>query len=96
MKIEQEFLNGMWLKVDILEHEELEKTRVKALNRRSTIKAIGITFFIILAFLFLTLYSQITECLIYPITIGALSITFIIEYLSTNTLEDEAYGNYSN
>ncbi|WP_461612530.1 hypothetical protein [Clostridium sp. Marseille-QA1073] len=94
MKSEREFLNGMWCKVNILEYEELEKARVKALNRRLTIKAIGIVIFTIIAFLLVILCSQFVFDSIYPVTIGALSIAFIFEYLSTNTLEDKTYGNY--
>ncbi len=94
MKSEREFLNGMWYKVNILEHEELEKTRVKAINRRLTMKAIGTVIFTTIAFLFVILCPQFVVDSIYPLTIGVLSIAFIIEYLSTNALEDKTYGNY--
>ncbi|WP_454054814.1 hypothetical protein [Clostridium sp. Marseille-Q7071] len=94
MKSEREFLNGMWCKVNILEYEELEKVRIKALNRRLTIKATGTVIFTIIAFIFVILYPQFVGDAIYPLTIGGLSIAFIFEYLSTNTLEDKTYGNY--
>ncbi|GAA0123255.1 MAG: hypothetical protein KID00_05935 [Clostridium argentinense] len=93
MKSEREFLNGMWWKVNILEYEELEKAHVKAFNRRLTIKAIGTVIFPIIAFLFVILCPQFVIDSIYLLTIGILSIAFIFEYLSTNTLEDKNYGN---
>lgn len=95
MKSEQEFLNGIWCKVNILEYEELEKARVKALNRRLTIKAMGTVIFTIIVFSFVILYPEFIGDAIYPLTIGALSIAFIFEYLSTNKLEDKTYGNYN-
>ncbi|WP_187287404.1 hypothetical protein [Gottschalkia acidurici] len=50
MKNEKEFLQEMWLKVDSLEREKLERDRAKELNRKLTIKSISIATFAIIFF----------------------------------------------
>lgn len=93
MKSDEEFLNGMWQKVSALEREELEKARIKSLNRRLTKKAINIASISILVFIVLiTLCKYINEA-IYPITIGILFISFIYESISNKILEDKTYAN---
>lgn len=95
MKSDQEFLNGMWQKVSILEREESEKARVKALNRSFTIKAIGISALSILIFIVLISLSKFVYQAIYPLTIGILFSAFMYETLSNKILEDKPYANYN-
>lgn len=94
MKSEEEFLNGMWQKVSILEREELEKARVKALNRSFTIKAISISALSMLIFVVLIYLSKFVYEAIYPITMGILFSAFVYETLSNKILEDKTYANY--
>lgn len=95
MKSEQEFLEGMWKKVSILEREELEKARIKALNRNFTIKAIGISALGIFIFIVLIYFSKFLYEAIYPITIGILFSAFVYEALSNKILEDKTHANYN-
>ena len=93
MKNEKEFLQEMWLKVDSLEHEKLERDRVKELNRKLTIKSISIAASAIIFFLITASCPQSIADGIYPLTIGTLLITFTFEYLSINKWGDKIYGD---
>lgn len=93
METEKQFLNGMWHKVSILEREELEKARIKEINRKLTIKTTCISTLSILTFVFVALYNQYITELIYPITFSVLVITFSLEYLSMKEMGDKSYGN---
>jgi phosphoglycerol transferase MdoB-like AlkP superfamily enzyme len=95
MKNDQEFLNGMWQKASILEREELEKARVKALNRGFTIKAIYISALSMLIFIALIWFSKFIYEAIYPITISILFSAFVYEALSNKIWEDKTYANYN-
>lgn len=93
MKSDQEFLDGMWQKISILEREELEKAHIKALNRRLTIRAIGIFALSMLTFIVLILLSKFIYGAIYPIAIGILFSAYMYENLSNKLLEDKTYAN---
>lgn len=93
MKTEKAFLNGMWYMVEVLEREELEKQRVKALNRKLTVKKVGLIVSGIIILTAALLFNQFIVHLIYPLTIGIMIVAFFIEYLSITRLEERDNGN---
>lgn len=92
---DEEFLNGMWKKVSILECEEMEKMRAKDLNRKITFKRIYILMFSIVGFSILIFFAKYMEGAVYPLVIGILSGSFIYETLSSRILEENIYENNS-
>jgi hypothetical protein len=93
MRSDQEFLDGMWQKVSILEREELEKANIRELNKKLTNKSVKIAAFSIFAFLILILLSKFISEAVYPITFSILFIAFVYETLSNKVLEEKKYAN---
>lgn len=79
MKSEQEFLNGMWYKVSLLESEEAEKMRIKSLNRKLTIKVVSTIIMCVVIFTLLIVFSKNLSNDIYPIIFGISFAAFIYE-----------------
>ncbi|MCD5414710.1 MAG: hypothetical protein LR001_06900 [Clostridiales bacterium] len=95
MKCDRTFLNEMWHLVDVTEREELEKARIRRVNKNLTIKSIAIVIFTIVVFAFLLSYPELIADLIYPLSISTLLIVFFIESRLIQKMEDKNYGNHN-